>query len=36
MPACPTFAAHEVIRVLTGKPLLSPVNANQLAHEASP
>jgi D-3-phosphoglycerate dehydrogenase / 2-oxoglutarate reductase len=25
------FAAHEVVRVLTGKPPLSPVNAAQLA-----
>jgi D-3-phosphoglycerate dehydrogenase len=28
------FAAHEVVRVLTGKPPLSPVNADQLAARA--
>ncbi len=30
------FAAHEVVRVLTGQPPLSPVNAGQLASVAPP
>jgi len=30
------FAAQEVVRVLTGKPALSPVNADQLANAAHP